>query len=482
MLVVVSASLVFLIPRPATLSSATTGDAALAAQVRAAAGSARGYRGLAVAVIDRDRVRFAGLGESGDPERPGIDKSTVFEAGSLGKPMTGMLLAELASRKRLRLDISLQKLLPGTSFSDPAVASATLRELASHRAGLDLMPSNLQMFLRGAELRILGRDPYRGISDEAAFTAGRHASSSGTGRFRYSNLGMTLAGQTAARVMGKPYEELLQQYVLAPLNMRSTRTVHSETSLPPRSAAGYRATGAVMEHWLASGYTPAGDVWSTSEDLARLVRTELRGTAPGAEAAVPRFDAGGAGRIGLGWYTTRIQGQDITWHDGETGGFTSYMGFDRAHGRGVVVLSNTNQPVDAIGKRLLGLASERNYPARDLTQTGLTLLCCAGAAGPVLYVAWRRFPKQLHHTYIGLSFAFGVVLLTLVRRVGDWLSVPPTIWVLGGALLSVGFIQGIRRRPLPAGDPLPRTGTALLAARYAGALLLVLLFVIAAEL
>lgn len=162
MLVVVSASLVFLIPRPATLSSATTGDAALAAQVRAAAGSARGYRGLAVAVIDRDRVRFAGLGESGDPERPGIDKSTVFEAGSLGKPMTGMLLAELASRKRLRLDISLQKLLPGTSFSDPAVASATLRELASHRAGLDLMPSNLQMFLRGAELRILGRDPTGG--------------------------------------------------------------------------------------------------------------------------------------------------------------------------------------------------------------------------------------------------------------------------------------------------------------------------------
>lgn len=475
-------SCVFFTPRPSTLSSATTGDAALAAQVRAAAGSARGYRGLSVAAINRDGIRFAGLGESGNPEQPDVDKSTLFEAGSLGKPMTGMLLSELASRNKLRLDAPLQKLLPDMRFGDPTLGSVTLRDLASHRAGLDLMPSNLHMFMRGAELRIMGKDPYRGMTEEDVFAAGRNAASSGTGRFRYSNLGMALAGQTAARVVGKTYEALLRQYVLAPLNMRSTRTVHSDAAVPRNSATGYKATGAVMQHWLASGYTPAGDLWSTSEDLARLLLAELRGTAPGAEAAVPRFDAAGAGQIGLGWYTTRTQGREITWHDGSTGGFTSYMGFDRSSRQGVVVLSNTDQPVDALGRSLLGLTVEREYPAHDLPQIALTVLCSIGAAGPVFYVAWRRFPRKIYAMHLGFSVAFGVILLILLRRIGDWLSVPPLAWALGSALLSVGFLLGVSRCPPPEHDHRLDIRMALSAARYGVALLSLLLLVISAEL
>ncbi|BDM71291.1 hypothetical protein HEK616_47780 [Streptomyces nigrescens] len=478
----VLASWIFFIPRPPTLSSATTGDRTLANQVRAAAGNAHGYRGLAVAVIDRNRIRFAGLGESGNPEHPNVDKTTVFEAGSLGKPMTGMLLAELASRNALRLDMPLQRLLPDMRFGDPALGSATLRDLASHRAGLDLMPSNLHVFMRGAELRIMGQDPYRGMTEEDVFTAGRNAASSGTGRFRYSNLGMALAGQTAARVAGKKYEALLRQYVLEPLTMRSTRFVHSDTAVPRNSATGYRATGPVMQHWLASGYTPAGDIWSTSEDLARLVLAELHGTAPGAEAAVPRFDAAGAGKIGLGWYTTHAQGREITWHDGSTGGFTSYMGFDRSGRRGVVILSNTDQPVDAIGKSLLGLTPEREGPEPDLFQIALTVLCSVGAAGPVFYVAWRGFSRKIYYVYFGFSVAFGAMLLVLLQRIGDWLSVPPLAWALGSALLSVGSLVGIHRCPAPHRDQRLDVRTALSAARYGVVLLSLLLLVIAAEL
>ncbi|MGW6979374.1 serine hydrolase domain-containing protein [Streptomyces sp. NPDC054932] len=481
MIMVALGSGIFLMPRPPALSGATTGDAALAAEVRAAAGDVRGYRGIAVALIDGDRVRFSGLGESGNPERPGVDESTVFEAGSLGKPMTGMLLAELASRQSLNLDVPLQDLLPDMSFRDRALGAASLRDLASHRAGLDLMPANLDTFLRGAELKTLGKDPYRGMTQGDVFTAGQNAVSSGTGRFRYSNLGMALAGQTAARVRDKPYEQLLQEHVLTPLDMRGTRMVHSGTTVPPNSATGYKSTGAVMEHWLTSGYTPAGDVWSTSEDLARLLQAQLNGTAPGAEAAVPRFDAGKAGQIGLGWYTTRTQGRDITWHDGVSGGFTSYMGFDRSSRKGVVVLSNTNRPVQAIGKRLLGLTADAD-PALATTRTALTALCSTGAAGPVLYVALRRFPRRSHGIHLGISTVFGVALLALVRRTGDWLSVPPVVWALGGALLSAGILLGARRRPSPGHDRQAGREVVLPAARYGGALLLLLSLVVAAEL
>ncbi|MFK0259608.1 serine hydrolase domain-containing protein [Streptomyces sp. NPDC090445] len=469
-------------PQPPTLGRATTGDAALAARVRAAAGDLRGYRGLAVAVVNGDRIRFAGLGDSAGPEETGVDESTAFEAGSLGKPMTGMLLAELAARNEIQLDVPLRQLLPDMRFSDPALGSATLGDLASHRAGLDLMPSDLDMFMRGAGLRILGRDPYRGTDGEDVFAAARNATTSGAGSFRYSNLGMALAGQAAARVVGKPYEELLRQYVLDPLEMRDTRAMHPDTPVPSNSATGYRSTGAVMQHWLSSGYTPAGDVWSTSEDLARLLQAELRGTAPGAEAAVPRFDAGPAGQIGLGWYTTRTQGRDITWHDGETGGFTSYMGFDRAGRQGVVVLSNTNQPVDVIGRRLLGLTPEDPEPARDLPQTVITVLGSLGAVFPVVYVAWRRFPRNVHFAHLGFSVAFGIVLLALLRRVGDWHSVSPAVWASGGAILSAGSLLAVLRRPPPGRGQLSITRMILPALRYGCSLLSLLLLVILFEL
>ncbi|MGW7456477.1 serine hydrolase domain-containing protein [Streptomyces sp. NPDC054797] len=468
-------------PQPPTLGRATTGDAALAAQVRAAIGNTRGYRGIAVAVINSDRVRFAGLGDSGNPEEPGVDESTVFEAGSLGKPMTGMLLAELASRNEVQLDAPLQKVLPDMHFSDPALGSVTLRDLASHQAGLDLMPSDLHMFMRGAELRLLGRDPYRGISGDDVFTAARDASSSGTGRFRYSNLGMALAGQTAARVVGKPYEDLLRQYVLDPLEMRETRIVHPGAAVPRNSATGYRSTGAVMQHWRSSGYTPAGDVWSTSEDLVRLLRAELRGAAPGAEAVVPRSDAGAAGQIGLGWYTTRTQGREITWHNGETGGFTSYMAFDRASRQGVVVLSNTNQPVDIVGRRLLGLASEDSDPAQSVAQIVITVLGALGAAVPVVYVSWRGFSRRVYCGYLGFSVAFGLALLILLRRVGDWLSVSPVVWISGGLLFSAGSLLGILRYPSPSRDQSSNVGIILPAVRYGIFLLSLLLLFILVE-
>ncbi|GAA4440671.1 hypothetical protein [Phytohabitans houttuyneae] len=49
----------------------------------------------------------------------------------------------------------------------------------------------------------------------------------------------------------------------------------------------------------------------------------------------------------------------VTWHNGDTGGFSAYAGFDRAEGRGVVVLGNTDRSVDNLGRRLLG-AGERD--------------------------------------------------------------------------------------------------------------------------
>ncbi|MGW0701404.1 serine hydrolase domain-containing protein [Streptomyces sp. NPDC002867] len=432
-------------PAPPRLGSASTGDADLTAQVREAAGDGRGYRGISVAVVDGGSLRLAGLGDSGNPAHRQVDSSTVFEAGSVGKPMTGMLLADLADRGTLDLGTPLEQLLPGSRFADTAVAGATLEDLATHRAGLEKMPSDLGTATRTLRLRLLGQDPYQGLGEEEVLAAAGTSSARTPGTYAYSNLGMALAGYAAARRTGRPYGELLTTRLFAPLGMSDSRIVRRGDPEPPGTARGQQATGPSTDHWYASGYTPAGDVWTTGRDLGRFLYGVMKGTAPGARAAVPTHDAGPQARTGLGWVTTTLDGHAVTWHSGATGGFTSYIAFDRETGRGVAVLSNTDRPVDAIGQRLLGVSATGPRSAGTGHALG-TALATLAAPLPLLVTGLvPGFPGARRRVLAGIHALSGAAALWLTWRLGDWLSLPPALWTAGAAVMASGFLFTVGR-------------------------------------
>lgn len=105
---------------------------------------------------------------------------------------------------------------------------------------------------------------------------------------------------------------------------------------------------------IAAGFAPAGTgVWSTSRYLARLAQAVLDGDAPGASAVETRWDFADGDRIGLGWITSDVNGRTITWHNGGTGGFRSFIGVDLEADRAVVLLSNTTAPIDDVALELL---------------------------------------------------------------------------------------------------------------------------------
>ncbi|MEJ8655469.1 MULTISPECIES: serine hydrolase domain-containing protein [Streptomyces] len=436
----------FLAPAPPGLGSSTTGDASLAERVRHAAGDGRGYRGISAVLIDRGRLTFAGLGDSGNPARRTVDASTVFEGGSIGKPMTGMLLAELEDQKIIDLNSPLERYLPDSRFSDPVVAQSTLRDLATHRSGLDKMPDDLDMSVRNLKMLLFGKDPYRGLGGDDVLRAGEDASAGSIGAYRYSNLGPALAGNVVSHYTDLSYSQLLSAYLLKPLNMRDSRIVERGDPLPRNSAHGQQSNGALTDHWFASGYTPAGDIWTTANDLGLFLRAVMEKTAPGVRAAVPVHNASPGSRTGMGWLTSATRGHEITWHNGATGGFTSYMGFDRATQRGVVLLSNTDRPVDAIGERLLGLPTPGREPV-DIPAVLGTILATSGAPVPLLAARlWRR-PRVRWKWFVLLCIhvIFGAVSLWLGWRLGSWLNVPSVLWTVGFGGLTLGalasFIQ-----------------------------------------
>jgi CubicO group peptidase (beta-lactamase class C family) len=456
---------VVLAPRPARLGPETTGDPELAAATRAATGDGRGYLGIAVAVVEDGEVRAAGLGRSGSLDHPLVTASMPFDIGSVAKALTGMLLADRAVAGDVRLDQPVSDLLPQASFADPRAGSATLAELASHRSGLPRLPIGGPIDLaRSAITVLIGSNPYPDADPQAVVAAAARSEATGTpGEFAYSNLGVALLGQALATEAGVPYPSLLDQRILAPLGMRDTTILTPGVEPPPGRASGHTPSGRGAAIWRDWGYAPAGiGVWSTSGDLARLLAGVMESSAPGSDAARPRFKAGEDERIALGWFTSRYGDREVTWHNGGTGGFRSFIGFDRSTARGVVVLANTDTWVDAVGLRLLGV----RVPASDASGWswrtalvvvyslwGLTLLSLA-SRGPDS--RWRvlRKGKPADRLRLASAVAGTAALLAIAHRVGDvfgvWLQVPPAIWIIGVGLAAVGaFLVVLRWRDLP---------------------------------
>jgi CubicO group peptidase (beta-lactamase class C family) len=440
-------------PRSPRLSDATSGDEALAARVRAAIDDSTGYRGLSVAIIENGQVRFAGLGAADrDGERvPGAD--TPFEMGSVAKVLTGMLLADLAKDGAVRPDDQLRSILPSVRFADDRLAGTTLEELTSHRSGLpSVYVNSIGVAARAWYGSISGGDPYAG-QDVAWLRDAVAGARTGKarGEVTYSNFGVAVLGYALGERTGTPYPELLRREVLRPLGMDGTVFTFDGAPPPDGAAEGSSASGRTRAPWTASGIAPAGGgAWSTSRDLSDLVVAMLAGTAPGADAATPRFPAGEAGRIGYGWFTTEFNGTTLTWHNGGTGGFRSFVGFDPAAQRGVVVLGNTDRDVDPIGIRLLGGNEPDEPPSSPLGGViAALILTYAGGLGllaAALATARRTWYAAAADRLRLLTAAVWAVAGPAVAYLLDgWLPIGPIVWGLGVGLAAAAAVLAAAR-------------------------------------
>ncbi|MFG3703548.1 serine hydrolase domain-containing protein [Micromonospora sp. NPDC047670] len=446
-------------PRGIRLGDEGTGDAELARTVRQAAWPSAGHLGLSVALIENGAVRTAGLGTTRLSGGRPVDDRTRFEFGSVTKAMTAMLLTDMVTRREVSPQTTIGEIFPDTAFRDPAVAGISLEELASQRSGIPSVPSSLDgpATLVGS---MIGGNPYGGHSPRDVIDDAAGSRAVDKGRVVYSNLGFALLGQALAARAGTSYQDLLRRRLLEPLGMRDTVMVGEPADLPADGARGYITSGHETEFFVSDGYLPSGaGGWSTSADLGRFLAATINGTAPGADATRPRWDAPDGSRIGYAWRTT----DGITWHDGSTAGFSSFVGFDPTLKRGVVVLGNTSASVVYLGMRLLGrdapTPSERL--TAELPMAAVTLLCLAAAAR-TLEVTGRRRPRRLLPEPDRLKVASmtwrATVLLSLAWTIGSWKLLWPPLWALAAALSVGGVALGVLRwsRLPTARGPRPR--------------------------
>lgn len=325
-------------PRPGRLGP-IRGDEGLAAELRPHLG---GHHRVSAVVIDGEQHRFAGFG---------ADENTEFEIGSVTKTFTGALLMDAVERGEVTLDTTVAEILGERAHGSDA-ADVTLAELASQSSGLPRVPA--RRLLASFPMIVLRKDSYVGTTPEDVIDAAVGATLRDRGDYAYSNLGVALLGQLLAVRAETTWQELLGSRLLDPLGMTSTRAPFHLADVGEDAPRGRTASGLRAGAWTMHGYGPAGAIRSTAADMGRYLRSLQEGSNPGAAGLEPLVDRGEGRSVGVVWgLNPTDDGDTLVQHNGMTGGFSAFCGFNRDTGRGVVLLTASARDLDDLGVGLI---------------------------------------------------------------------------------------------------------------------------------
>ena len=309
--------------------------------------------GVVVGIVSEGGRIVIGAGRLADGGAGPPDGDTVFEIGSITKVFTSTALVDLEVSSGLGLETPVQSLL-GDHVQVPMRdgTEITLGHLATHSSGLPRLPDNLAP----ADWA----NPYSDYTAERLyeFLADHELTRDIGETVEYSNLGYGLLGHALALSEGTDYATLIVQRILEPLEMSDT-AVDLMPSLEARLATGHNERLQPVPNWDLAALAGAGALRSTVNDLATFLEANLglRQT-PLREAMqrthVPQVTDPAMGMdVGLGWLVADIDGRRFLWHNGATGGYSSFIGFDPEAREGIVILSNSVISVDGLAQRLV---------------------------------------------------------------------------------------------------------------------------------
>ncbi|MET8575546.1 serine hydrolase domain-containing protein [Streptomyces sp. NPDC005012] len=333
---------------------------------------------LTAAVVRGGELVWSGSRTSVDGHAP--DGDVQYRIGSITKTFVAVLVLRLRDEGRLSLEDPLDKHLPGT----PA-GQATIAQLLAHSAGLaaetpgpwwERTPGALRPELAD----VLGENP-------VLHPGGR--------RFHYSNPGFALLGALVEELRREPWDQVLRREVLEPLGLHRTGTD------PVAPAAG----GWAVHPWAdvllpeqveeLGRMAPAGQLWSTTADLARFAVFLMRGDdrvlsadsvaemrAPAAPPEPGDLAAGSGYGLGLQiqhWGTRRLVG-----HSGSVPGFLANLSVGVEDDVAAVVLANctSSAPFWSVGPDLVRIVAEAEpripEPWRPLPEVDQEVLALTG--------------------------------------------------------------------------------------------------------
>lgn len=310
--------------------------------------------GMAIAMVKSGRVILArGFGQRELGGNAPVDAHTRFAIASLTKAFTAAAAGQQVLAHKLSWDEPIAGKLPGFALRDARVsAEITLRDVLSHRSGLD---DGAELLWQGTgydQNEILTR--LRGVGQAAPLRT----------QFSYSNVLYLAAGRLVAQSAGQPWAEIIQKRFLEPLEMRDSglgipRAADGNFARPHSEREGVMR---VIKPRDVENIAPAAAVFSSAADLSRWLLLLLgRGEVEGRRVLDPRvvdtvltpqmlvglapwqktlYPESNFLAQGMGFMLQDYRGRLVAWGTGGIDGYSCSLALLPKEQLGVVVLTN----------------------------------------------------------------------------------------------------------------------------------------------
>lgn len=272
--------------------------------------SANQFSGVVLAAQDGKIVYEKAFGFANADFKIVNQPDTRFGIASITKLMTVVILNRLIEEKKIAPEDKLSKFMPDF----PAGDKITVQMLRSHRSGIP------HRVMRPEEESL----PYTSAEFVEKVKAAKLAFEPGAQRL-YSSAGYAVLARALEIVSGRPYSQLLQEYVFTPAGMTDSLDFDGATVIDRRSQDYLLEARGVVNAALKdySFLVGAGSVYSTAKDVYKFGEAVLDGK------------LGEAARASL------VSGSEIS-GNGSTNGHRAYFKIDRAKKWGFVFVSNLN--------------------------------------------------------------------------------------------------------------------------------------------
>lgn len=367
--------------------------------------------GASIAVVKDGKLRWAkAYGIANTNTQQPVDTATLFQAGSISKPVAALAALQLVQAGKMDLDTDINTYLTGWQIPESkflAEEKVTLRRLLTHNAGMtvhgfpgysyaDSFP-NIITVLNGEG----NTDPILVDTMPGAI-------------WRYSGGGYTVMEKAVEDVSGMSLDEYEAAHILPQMGM-----VHSTFSQPlakrfhSNASAAYRSDGSIIEGlWHNYPEQAAAGLWTTPADLARYilkVQNVLAGReiGPLSKESLEMMLTKHKNDWGLGPALAKEGDSLLFRHGGKNEGFSNNMIAFAYQGAGVIVMTNADNGVDLMGEIIRGIS---DYYDWDIAKPNIVKIIEVEASVLRSYVGKYLYTEQVPGTgdyFVNVSFQDG---------------------------------------------------------------------------
>ena len=344
---------------------------------------------ISAALVRGDTTVWAkGFGTTDRAGRIPATPDTIYSICSISKLFTAVALMQQWERGKVALDAPIERYLPWARLADDPRDSVpiTLRGLLTHSAGL---PREADFpYWTGPDFAFPSQAQVRVAIREQ--TPLYPASTT----WQYSNLGLTLVGETVEAVSGTPYAEYVDANILGPLGLDDTRAGIPAQLYGQQMAVGWGAleadgTRPVVGLFDPAGITPAAGFTASVADLAKFASWTFRVASSGEEEVLRPSTLREMQRVhyispdwetswGLGFSVRQEGGTTVVGHGGACPGYRSVLMLAPSESMGVAVAMNAMDDPGGIARGIAALVKARGEAAPFDPVAGVDLADYAG--------------------------------------------------------------------------------------------------------